>query len=71
MDSGEIALYTIEETAHLLRVHRSTVSRLLKAGELRHICVGTSKRIRRQDLVEFIESQIRDLRDRDSHREDN
>lgn len=58
MDSGGIVLYTVDETAHLLRVHRSTVSRLIKAGELRHVSVGSRKLVRRQDLVEFIDRQI-------------
>lgn len=59
MDSGGIALYTIEETAHMLRVHRSTVSRLLMSGSLPHLCVGKRKLVRHQDLVEFIDRQIR------------
>lgn len=58
MDSGGIVLYTVDETARMLRVHRSTVSRLIKAGDLRHVSVGSRKLVRRQDLLAFIDRQI-------------
>lgn len=58
MDIAVIKLYTIQEAARLLRVHRSTLSRLVKAGELRHVSVGSRKLVRHQDLLAFIDSRI-------------
>jgi len=51
-------LLNIKETADILRVHRSTVSRMLDSGELPAILVRSRKLIRYADVLEFIESQI-------------
>ena len=64
-----LRLLTIAEVADQLRVHRSTVSRLLKDGELTHVRIGSRKLIRYQDVCAFIESRIRNSENRDSCRE--
>ena len=51
-------LLTIAEVADQLRVHRATVSRLLKSGELAHIRIGSRRLIRYQDVCSFIENRI-------------
>jgi len=51
-------LLNIQETADILRVHRSTVSRMLDCGELPSILVRSRKLIRYTDVLEFIENQI-------------
>ena len=51
-------LFTIAEAAAHLRVHRSTISRMISAGELSCIRVRSRKLIRQQDLQTFIDNQI-------------
>jgi excisionase family DNA binding protein len=50
-------LLTINETACLLRVHRATVSRLIGAGALPCIAVGSRKLVLETDLLTFIENR--------------
>ncbi len=52
-------LLNIQETADILRVHRSTVSRMLDSGELPAILVRSRKLIRYADVLEFIEKPNR------------
>lgn len=47
----------IDEVAEELRVHRSTVSRLLADGELPYHNVRGRKLIKREDLDEYFENQ--------------
>lgn len=49
---------TIAETAQHLRVHRTTISRMISTGELSCIRVRSRKLIREKDLQAFIDSQI-------------
>jgi excisionase family DNA binding protein len=58
MNAEDLKLFTMGETAGLLRVHRTTVSRLVQSGELACCSIGTRKLIRAQDLARFIESRI-------------
>ncbi|MBI9080113.1 MAG: helix-turn-helix domain-containing protein [Pseudodesulfovibrio sp.] len=53
----EVNLLTIAETARILRVHRATISRLIGAGALPHIPVGSRRLILEIDLLSFIENQ--------------
>ena len=55
---SDLKLLTIEEVAEILRVHRATISRLLAAGALPRIEVGSRRLVREADLRTFIESQI-------------
>lgn len=55
-------LLTLREVATRLGVGRSTLSRLIKAGELKTVSVGTNpefprKRIRPEDLDAFIKER--------------
>jgi len=50
-------ILTIKETACLLRVHRATVSRLIGAGALPCIAVGSRKLVLETDLLTFIENR--------------
>ena len=56
-------LLNIQETADTLRVHRSTVSRMLDSGELPCVLVRSRKLVRSSDLREFIDSQIGESKD--------
>jgi excisionase family DNA binding protein len=47
-------LLTPEETATVLRVGRTTVYALMKAGELRPVHIGRSTRISRAELERFV-----------------
>lgn len=48
---------TVEEAADDLRVHRSTISRLMSEGKLPYHLVGSRKLIKRVDLEKFFENQ--------------
>ena len=51
-------LLTIKEVADILRVHRTTVARLLLDGALPCVMVRSRKLVRLQDVHRFIDSQI-------------
>ncbi|WP_041720172.1 helix-turn-helix domain-containing protein [Pseudodesulfovibrio piezophilus] len=53
-----IKLLTIQEAADILRVNRTTISRMISTGELPCVRVRSRKLIREQDLLTFIDSQI-------------
>lgn len=48
-------VFTIAETAAKLRVHRSTIYRLIHSGDLRAIRVGQSLRIPARELERLLE----------------
>jgi len=50
-------LLTIKEVACFLRVHRATISRLIGAGALPHLAVGSRKLVLREDLLAFIDNR--------------
>ena len=51
-------ILTIQEVADFLRVHRSTVSRYAKAGELRSYCIGNRRLFKDKDVWAFFENQV-------------
>jgi excisionase family DNA binding protein len=54
--ADELILYTIDEVAAMLKVDPSTVSRMISRGELTAVKFsGRTVRVKRSDLVEFIE----------------
>lgn len=61
-------LLTIAEVAEILRVHRTSVSRLLRTGEMPYIAIGDRKLLRPADVVAFIDNRIRNGGTRDSCR---
>lgn len=46
--------YTIEEAARLLKVHRDTIRRKIRSGELEAFRVGRVIRIRKDVLEKFM-----------------
>lgn len=54
MDDEELTLMTIEEVAEMLKVDRSSVSRMIRRGELKAVRWGKTVRVLRSDLVEFV-----------------
>lgn len=51
----ELDMLTIDEVAALLKVDPSTVSRMIRRGEMKGVHIGRSVRVIRSDLAEFIE----------------
>ena len=52
------SFYSMKQLAELFSVNRSTISRLLKSGELPYFLVRGTKRIPRRDIALFIDRQI-------------
>jgi excisionase family DNA binding protein len=48
-------LLTVDETADLLRIDRSSVYRLEREGSLRSVRVGQRRRFRQEDLSDYLE----------------
>ncbi|MDR1778068.1 MAG: helix-turn-helix domain-containing protein [Desulfovibrio sp.] len=53
----QYSLLTLQEVAGILRVNRSSVSRLLKARELAYIAVGGRKLVDSDDLRMFLDNR--------------
>ncbi len=54
-------VYTVEEAASLLRVHKATIHRLARQGKLEKVYIGRrSVRITRESLERFIREQLGD-----------
>ena len=52
----ETFLYTVQEAAKALRMSRSKVYGLIKEGELHSVKIGGSRRFRKQDLIDYVET---------------
>jgi len=52
----ESFLYTVQEAAETLKMSRSKVYGLIKEGGLPSVKIGGSRRLRRQDIAQFLES---------------
>ena len=52
--TGEPLLLTPEEAAHVLRVGRTTLYALMKAGDLRPVHIGRSCRLSRAELERYV-----------------
>lgn len=59
-DAGVPLAYDYDETGRLLRCSERTVRRLVKAGQLRSILVGSSPRIPRSEIERFVADQLED-----------
>ena len=55
--NGERIL-TVQEVADLLRVHRSTVSRYAKSGELKSHVIGNRRLFKESDVWLFFDNQV-------------
>lgn len=56
--SPDIRILTVQEVADLLRVHRSTVSRFVKSGELKSYALGSRKMFLEADVLLFFENRV-------------
>ncbi len=54
----ERRIMTLKEVAELLRVHRSTVSRYAKSGEIRSYQIGNRRLFKSDDVWSFFENQV-------------
>ena len=53
-----IKIMTVKEVAELLRVHRSTISRYAKSGELKSHLIGNRRLFKESDVLTFFENQV-------------
>jgi len=51
-------ILTTQEVAEILRVHRSTVSRLAMSGELKSYIIGSRRLFKEDDVWTFFENRI-------------
>ena len=58
-NNNEKILWTKKEVAEKLQVSTKTISRLITQGELPFIRIGSSIRIQKTDVFEFVERQKR------------
>jgi len=54
----DIKILTVQEVAELLRVHRSTISRYAKSGELKSHLIGNRRLFKESDVWSFFENQV-------------
>jgi excisionase family DNA binding protein len=54
----DIKILTVQEVAELLRVHRSTISRYAKSGELKSHLIGNRRLFKESDVLTFFENQV-------------
>jgi excisionase family DNA binding protein len=55
---GLCELFTVDEVAQWLRVHRTTVTRYAKSGELKSYKIGSRRLFKSNDVVEFFENKV-------------
>ena len=51
-------ILTVQEVADLLRIHRSTVTRLAKSGEIKSSLIGSRRMFKDIDVWSFFENQV-------------
>ena len=57
-NNQDIKILTIQEVADLLRIHRSTVTRLAKSGEIKSSLIGNRRLFKDIDVWMFFENQV-------------
>ena len=55
---NEKKIMTLKEVSELLRVHRSTISRYVKSGELKSYQIGNRRLFKSDDVWLFFENQV-------------
>jgi excisionase family DNA binding protein len=55
---SEKKIMTLGEVAELLRIHRSTISRYARSGELRSYQIGSRRLFKSDDVWLFFENQV-------------
>ena len=53
-----LKILTVAEVAELLRVHRSTISRYARSGELKSYVLGNRRLFKSEDVWSFFENQV-------------
>ena len=53
-----IKILTVQEVADLLRIHRSTVTRLAKSGEIKSYKLGNRRLFKNVDVLAFFENLV-------------
>jgi len=56
-DGNSRRILTLEEVAEMLRVHRSTVSRYVAAGELKSHTIGSRRLFYESDVYKFFDGR--------------
>jgi len=51
-------IMNIAEAAEFLRVHRTTIQRVAKSGELRSYLLGSRRLLLKRDLLAFFEKKV-------------
>ncbi len=46
------------DIAYILNISRAMAYRLMQVGKIRTVSIGTSKRVRKKDLLTYIESNL-------------
>jgi excisionase family DNA binding protein len=57
-ESNSIKLIKVKEASNMLGISLSFTYKLVETGMLKYVRIGTAIRIRLQDLVDFIESNL-------------
>ena len=57
-ENHERRIMTLKEVAELFRVHRSTVSRYAKSGEIKSYQIGNRRLFKSDDVWSFFENQV-------------
>jgi excisionase family DNA binding protein len=57
-DIPDRPILTINEVADLLRVHRSTITRLALSGELKSHLIGNRRLFKSEDVWVFFENRV-------------
>jgi excisionase family DNA binding protein len=57
-EKKEKEIMTLGEVAELLRLHRSTISRYAKSGELKSYQIGSRRLFKSDDVWLFFENQV-------------
>jgi excisionase family DNA binding protein len=53
-----LKILTVAEVAEILRVHRSTISRYARSGELKSYVLGNRRLFKSEDVWSFFENQV-------------
>jgi excisionase family DNA binding protein len=46
------------DIAHILNISRAMAYRLMQVGKIRTVSIGTAKRVRKKDLLTYIENNL-------------
>ena len=46
------------DVAYILNISRAMAYRLMQVGKIRTVSIGTSKRVRKKDLLKYIENNL-------------